>query len=94
MKLKVKIGKPTTIKARLKKPDKLRVRFGNVSVTTEGYRPPTYEGEYVITPSTTEKQTLKTAQTFLENDVTVLKIPYYEVSNNTDGTTVYIGNEV
>lgn len=74
MKLKVKIGRPATIKARLKKPDKLRARFGNVSITSSGYTPPSYEGEYVVTP-TKESQTLNTNGFLLKDDVTVNPIP-------------------
>lgn len=52
-----------------------------------------YEGTYEVTP-TVDAQTLPTAQKVMEEDVVVHKIPYYEVSNNTGGTTVTIGNEV
>lgn len=55
---------------------------------------PVYEGEYFIIPSATDEQVLKTAQTYLDADVKVKKIPYYEVSNNSGGETVYIGSEV
>lgn len=53
-----------------------------------------YEGEYTVIPSTDSSQTLKTAQKFMSRDVTVQKIPYFEVSNNSGGMTVSIGNEV
>lgn len=52
-----------------------------------------YDGEYIVTPSV-EQQTLATADKLLTDDVTVKEIPFYEVSNNSGGTTVYIGNEV
>lgn len=51
---------------------------------------PLYEGEYEVTPKVTE-QTLPTAQKFLERDVTIEKIPYFEVTNNSGGTTASIG---
>lgn len=51
---------------------------------------PLYEGEYGVTPKVTE-QTLPTAQKFLARDVTIEKIPYFEVSNNSGGTTASIG---
>lgn len=54
---------------------------------------PLYEGVYDVTPKVS-KQTLPTANTFLSKDVTVAKIPYFEVTNNSGGDTVYIGNEV
>ena len=54
---------------------------------------PVYKGEYEVTPKVTE-QTLPTAQKVLEKDVCVKKIPYFEVSNNSGGNTVFIGSEV
>lgn len=51
---------------------------------------PQYEGTYEVTPKVTE-QTLPTAQKFLARDVTIEKIPYFEVSNNSGGTTASIG---
>lgn len=54
---------------------------------------PHYKGDYSVTP-TVDGKTLKTAQTFLEEDIKIKKIPYFEVSNNSGGDTVYIGNEV
>lgn len=74
MKLKVKIGKPATIKAKLKKPIKLKVRFGNVSITTPGYTPPTYEGETEVTPDKST-QTLNTDGYFVKDNITVHPIP-------------------
>ena len=54
---------------------------------------PLYEGEYEVTPKVAE-QTLPTAQKLLEEDVHIKEIPYFEVSNNSGGNTVYIGSEV
>jgi hypothetical protein len=52
-----------------------------------------YEGEYTITPETSA-QTLPTAHKRMQDDLTVLAIPYYETTNETGGNTVYIGMEV
>ena len=52
-----------------------------------------YEGEYEVTPSTDEAQTLHTAQKLLTKDVTVHKIPYYEMDNESGGITIYIGSD-
>lgn len=49
-----------------------------------------YEGEYSVTPSV-ERQTLDTSNKLLQADVTVEKIPYAEVTNNSGGTTATIG---
>ena len=54
---------------------------------------PAYEGEYTVTPKTTE-QTLPTANKLLRKDVFIKEIPYFEVGNNSGGNTVYIGSEV
>lgn len=48
-----------------------------------------YDGEYKVTPSTRE-QILETKGKRMKEDVTVNKIPSYEVSNET-GTTFIIG---
>ena len=55
---------------------------------------PQYDGEYQLTPSAKSEQTLETAQKFLTKDVTVIRIPYYDVGNAAGGRTVYIANEV
>lgn len=94
MKLSARIVRPSGIKVSINEPSRLSVQLRNVQIASDGYRPPTYEGEYEVIPSASEAKVLNTAQTFLESDVTVRKIPYYEVSNNSDGTTVYIANEV
>jgi hypothetical protein len=54
---------------------------------------PKYDGVYEVTPQTEAAVTLKTAEKYLSEDVTVKKIPYYEVDNESGGTTVYIGND-
>ena len=51
---------------------------------------PAYEGEYTVTP-TQEAVTLNTKNLKMLDDVIVLKIPYYEVTNLSGGYTVYIG---
>ena len=50
---------------------------------------PVYSGPYEVTP-TMERQVLETKQRTLLDDVTVKKIPIYETSNLSGGTTVYI----
>jgi hypothetical protein len=52
-----------------------------------------YQGEYIVT-SSTEEQTLATAQTYMESDVTIKAIPFSEVSNLAGGSTFFIGKEV
>lgn len=51
---------------------------------------PVYDGSYSVTPSATDDITLQTSQKMLDADVVVSKIPYAEVSNSSNGTTVTI----
>lgn len=55
--------------------------------------PNVYRGEYTVTPKTSA-QTLETKNLMMTNDVTVRKIPYYEVGNPAGGETLYIASEV
>lgn len=50
---------------------------------------PYYDGSHTVTPKSSA-QVLPTADKIMRNDLTVFKIPYWEVGNP-DGTTVYIG---
>lgn len=54
---------------------------------------PPYTGEYEVTPKTTD-QTLETAGRVMAKDLTVKAVPYYETSNDENGWTVYIAEEV
>lgn len=54
---------------------------------------PKYTGEYSVTPSADSAQTLETAQKYMGDNVTVEKIPYYEMDNASGGTTIYIGSD-
>lgn len=53
-----------------------------------------YSGPYEVTPSSNGEQVLHTANRLMEENVVVLEIPYFEVSNDSDGTTVFIAKEV
>ena len=53
-----------------------------------------YSGVYKITPKTSKEVVLDTAKKYLEQDITVLKVPFYQTSNEQGGTTIYIGDEV
>ncbi|MCD8211932.1 MAG: hypothetical protein LUC17_02775 [Oscillospiraceae bacterium] len=52
---------------------------------------PTYEGETTVIPKVAEATVLETANTIMEDDVTVTKIPVSDVDNNSGGKTVTIG---
>jgi len=52
-----------------------------------------YTGEYTVTPKAYESNVLHTNGLKMLGDVVVLKVPYYETSNVSDGYTVYIAEE-
>lgn len=52
-----------------------------------------YEGTYDVIPKAYTMQTLATSDKYMEDDVRVHEIPYFETSN-VSGTTVYIADEV
>lgn len=53
---------------------------------------PIYQGDYVVAPKPFTNKVLKTNGFRMADDVTVLKIPYYQTSNES-GYTIYIGGE-
>ena len=54
---------------------------------------PPYLGEYEVVPKVYTEQTLPTSGKLLGRDVFVHKIPQFEVSNNSGGKTLIIGEE-
>ena len=52
-----------------------------------------YEGEYEVTP-TVEGLTLDTRDKYMTDDVKIRAIPFYEVSNQSGGNTVYIAGDL
>ena len=54
---------------------------------------PVYDGPYEAIPKV-EEQTLQTAKKLMTDDVTVHGVPFYEVSNDQGGNTVYIAKEL
>lgn len=53
---------------------------------------PEYAGPYDITPLFSA-QTLPTAKRLLQRNLTIKKIPQYEVTNDSNGYTLIIGEE-
>ena len=51
---------------------------------------PQYEGSYQITPAVTE-QVIQTGRRAMMKDITILGIPYQEVTNLSGGKTATIG---
>lgn len=52
-----------------------------------------YEGAYQVTPKVAENVVLPTNGKQMQQDVTVNKIPQFEVSNDAGGRTFIIGEE-
>lgn len=52
-----------------------------------------YEGTYEVTPKVSRQVVLPTKKKLMKDDVTVLKIPQFEVSNETGGITLILGDE-
>lgn len=52
-----------------------------------------FTGDYEVTPKV-DAQTIPTAQKFMAEDMVIKAIPYYDVSNTSGGTTVYIAKEI
>ena len=73
-------------------PSYFNVSFGNIvySITDTIER---YAGEYEVIPAVNEQQ-LPTSKKYLENDITIKAIPYYDTTNQAGGNTVYIGGYI
>ncbi|MBQ9785072.1 MAG: hypothetical protein IJW29_06195 [Clostridia bacterium] len=82
-----------SIKAGISVTELLRARIATDGVTVVMQDVPTYAGAYSVTPRV-DSQSIPTAKTFMAEDMTVKAIPYYDVSNTSGGSTVYIGSEV
>ena len=52
-----------------------------------------YVGGYEVTPKVAQSTVLETANKVLAKDITVKKIPQFEVSNEAAGKTLIIGEE-
>ena len=81
--IKFKIGSVVAIRFHAE-PHVVAVNSGDV---------PVYDGAYSVTPKVYEDTTLETKQKLMQNNVTVSRIPQYQVSNEADGVTLIIGEE-
>lgn len=68
----------------------LEVSF-DVTVAAVGGTP--YTGDYQVTPQIYAPVTLPTKSKTMKDNVTVQKIPQYEVSNEAGGNTLIMGDE-
>ena len=65
---------------------------GGLGISTSGVTEQ-YDGEYEVIPRV-DSQTLPTKKKVMKDDLTIKEIPFFDVSNNSGGTTVYIGEEI
>lgn len=73
--------------------DRLPADFGEVQKVTEYVGGEGYDGDYTVTPKV-EPQTLPTKGKVMLDNMSIKSIPFYDVSNTSGGSTVYIGIEV
>lgn len=53
-----------------------------------------YAGPYDVIPKAFDSQILETENRAMKKDVTISKVPYWETSNESNGETAYIAEEV
>ena len=70
----------------------LNVKFDNYQTINVAEAPERYEGDYNVIPKVIS-QTMSTANKFLSKNVKVESIPFWEVTNQEQGTTIIIGGE-
>lgn len=70
----------------------VEIEIRDVVIQTGGEVVPDYEGAYEVTPQVDEPVVLHTKAKRMKDDVTVKKIPQYEVSNAAGGKTLTIGD--
>lgn len=89
--LKVRLSKAPGVRVSIVSKQHNRVGIPPVVyVESGGYEK--YTGSYTATPNV-EPITLPTKDKVMTDDVTVFKIPLWEVSNPFGGNTIYIGGE-
>ena len=86
--IQVRVAQQSAVSVRIAGAASVRL---DVTVTTV-VGAPEYSGQYDITPLFTA-QVLPTAKKLMQKDVTIRKIPQYEVSNDSSGYTLIIGDE-
>lgn len=86
--IQVRVAQQSAVSVRIAGAASVRVDVTGTTVVGA----PEYSGPYDITPLFSA-QVLPTAKRLMRQDVTVKKIPQYEVSNDYGGYTLIIGDE-
>ena len=79
------------VEVKIRLPDKVKAVIGDLVISSGTGA--VYDGSYSVTPKAYEQTVLPTAHKTLTQDVVVLEVPFYQVSNGS-GDTAYIANEV
>lgn len=90
--MKLNISSNKTLDLKTNKNSK-NAKIGGLEDSVFTYQAPVYDGEYNVIPKAYEEQVLQTKEKTLLENVTVQKVPFYEISNASGGTTVYIAEE-
>lgn len=69
------------------RPPSINVNIGG----TRGGNADIYTGEYTVTPKAGEATVLRTKNKLLAENITVSRVPFYEVGNQSGGKTFIIG---
>lgn len=86
--IQVRVAQQSAVSVRIAGAAPVRVDVTGTAVVSA----PEYSGPYDITPLFSA-QTLPTAKRLLQQNITIKKIPQYEVTNDSNGYTLIIGEE-
>lgn len=91
MSIEINLTGQSEINVHVAAPSTIQVQLQDVSlINVVGEK---YEGDYEVTPSTYNDKVMATQNMVMSKDVTICKIPQFEVSNTSDGKTLIIGEE-
>lgn len=86
--IQVRVAQQSAVSVRIAGAASVRVDVTGTTVVGA----PEYSGPYDITPLFSA-QVLPTAKLLMQQDLTIKKIPQYEVANDSSGYTLIIGEE-
>ena len=86
--IQVRVAQQSAVSVRIARAVPVRVDVAGTAVVGA----PEYAGPYDITPLFSA-QTLPTAKRLMQRNLTIKKIPQYEVTNDSNGYTLIIGEE-
>ena len=90
--IKVKVNSQPIVSVGVASDASMKVNVGSTTMIAPSELEQ-YAGPYEVVPKV-NSQTLSTARKMMRDDITVREVPYYEVSNQFGGNTVYIAKEL